>query len=545
MITKELYGLQVNKELEPEADLVFSRSDSPLVKEDMVYVEKRMLENYDVPGVLPVEFEEKDFCIRLRYRLPSGKTLQQALAEIDLTNRVLYEILYALVQILEDSRIYMLNEHRFILRANYIFIGQDVTDFSRLRLIYIPLLELPGKGTVQQDLVTLIDSLVRVSSIVPDAQWKAVRALLTNEISFSLREFKRELEVAMTVQKSHSRGEERVPGRAEENMNVMNVTSNNVNPLPLQEASSFDTVNDVQAADISDEAHNLKIIRALFAAAAIFMLVSWSYYLSDPQDALMYICLGVTLLGLDFLYVLHVKGLLNRDLFQTAAAVQALPSEPNHSAAVQNNQADFENQDPAGRKSPRQHSPEPGSSNQAISVEEWAASRVAMLQEQDQAGDNLGQAAEESRSDNIFPQIKRQQDYYASLAQQTTLLVPQDATTSLADPFLEQEESFLQPILEIERADVTERLPISEYPFRIGRNREGVHFTDSTVGVSRIHLEFILDESHATIYIKDLGSKNGSYLNGEQLIPYQEYELKDQDEIRYAEVKAKFIRPSL
>src|SRR5690606_14005983 len=70
---------------------------------------------------------------------------------------------------------------------------------------------------------------------------------------------------------------------------------------------------------------------------------------------------------------------------------------------------------------------------------------------------------------------------------------------------------------------------INNRNFLIGRNADSVHYTDEATGVSRIHAEIIRVDS--TSYgIKDLGSKNGTKLNGKTLVPYKVYALNENDE---------------
>lgn len=64
--------------------------------------------------------------------------------------------------------------------------------------------------------------------------------------------------------------------------------------------------------------------------------------------------------------------------------------------------------------------------------------------------------------------------------------------------------------------------------FLIGRNDEAVNYTDTAVGVSRMHVEIIRIDSNR-YGIKDLGSKNGSKLNGNPMVPYKLYALNEND----------------
>jgi hypothetical protein len=61
-----------------------------------------------------------------------------------------------------------------------------------------------------------------------------------------------------------------------------------------------------------------------------------------------------------------------------------------------------------------------------------------------------------------------------------------------------------------------------------------VPYGASEKGVSRFHAQ--LDRYEQNIYITDLGSTNGTYLNGERLVKERGYMLRDGDEIRLAKL---------
>ncbi len=63
-------------------------------------------------------------------------------------------------------------------------------------------------------------------------------------------------------------------------------------------------------------------------------------------------------------------------------------------------------------------------------------------------------------------------------------------------------------------------------------------------GVSRRHAA--ITHHDGTVYIEDLGSTNGTRINGFQLTAHQKYRLRDGDEIELARIRivVRFVRPS-
>lgn len=120
-------------------------------------------------------------------------------------------------------------------------------------------------------------------------------------------------------------------------------------------------------------------------------------------------------------------------------------------------------------------------------------------------------------------------DYYVHLIDQTTLLAPaniiSDATVMLAPP--------MKAFLELKQGEETELIKISGDSFIIGRSIEGAQFTLNWIGLSRTHLE--INRLGNDYQVKDLGSKNGSFLNEESMVPHQFYTLTEGDCIKVVE----------
>lgn len=76
----------------------------------------------------------------------------------------------------------------------------------------------------------------------------------------------------------------------------------------------------------------------------------------------------------------------------------------------------------------------------------------------------------------------------------------------------------------VNKYGVEEAIDFLDDRFIIGRNQSGVHYMDTTEGISRVHCEIV--KSKDTLEVRDLGSLNGSYLNGELLVPYKSYPFK-------------------
>lgn len=99
------------------------------------------------------------------------------------------------------------------------------------------------------------------------------------------------------------------------------------------------------------------------------------------------------------------------------------------------------------------------------------------------------------------------------------------------------ERWFLEGFLGQEK--VLGQLPLTSFPFKVGR-QEGLSFTAHRLDVSRVHAE--LDCKKGEIILRDLGSTNGTFVNGEKL--EAEVILKHGDVIHFANLELRLIRQS-
>jgi len=86
--------------------------------------------------------------------------------------------------------------------------------------------------------------------------------------------------------------------------------------------------------------------------------------------------------------------------------------------------------------------------------------------------------------------------------------------------------------LEREAEGQLERVELEGNLFVIGRSGDSAQYVDASSGISRAHLE--LNQSDSQWTVKDIGSRNGSLLNGEAMIPYKYYQLQSGDIVQLA-----------
>lgn len=125
-----------------------------------------------------------------------------------------------------------------------------------------------------------------------------------------------------------------------------------------------------------------------------------------------------------------------------------------------------------------------------------------------------------------------------SLSAQTTLLDDSGSATILLDDCAQPVETVRVVLERLISGRVTEVFEVNQFPFAIGRSEQGVQLTISEPGISKLHCELHYDLGQ--YWIKDLGSKNGTVVRGELLIPYKKTLITMNDIIKLVHSEYRF-----
>ncbi|MFS0870516.1 DUF6382 domain-containing protein [Paenibacillus xylanilyticus] len=160
--------------------------------------------------------------------------------------------------------------------------------------------------------------------------------------------------------------------------------------------------------------------------------------------------------------------------------------------------------------------------------------------EQGYAGTTLNSRFQQLHTESEFVPITQHSDYAsASTSELNQNDLGTEATVNLQSISVEAGKDVAPafPAFYLERrsaaGDRNERMDVRGASFVIGRSAEMVQWVDATTGVSRAHVE--LSRNKSGYVIKDLGSVNGTILQGKPLAPYKEYPLEDGDTFTLAE----------
>jgi len=487
---------------------------------DLNETQLRMLKQNDVPGLLPMEVEECDGRIALRYRLTGTRMLSEALRSAHWTMGEMMGALCRLAEALEECRLYLLDADRIRLQDEYIFVGQDWHD---LRFTYLPI-DMPTlyrsddlerlivrwmmrvkepEGQALQQVLRLVAS----PGFVPSALSRYVKSFLADSrgkgiaAEPALPPFR----TGPTEPEPPPRGKpEPKPeaAKASRSWDLLKPASGDLQPLSELWGESFDGRPSTVApgTDAKEEKAGESDLGGwrlrVGCSCAIVLAVVWKYaYLDHPSRPMLFAAIGVTLAAGACLLLLwngwpKKRGEAGDD--RSDPDVRAIEEAFAEIAEEPANRDRWFSAGTEREKMPPLFAPEP-------------AAREPLGAERDE---EAGTTWLDSRADR-------------------TALLNRNETPAGGGYCLVWKA----------KGDGC-RIPLEGQSFVIGRSAEAAQHVDDTAGISRVHVELVRISEQWKV--KDLGSRNGTRLNDSSLAPYELYALQEGDCLTLAQSRYVF-----
>jgi hypothetical protein len=447
MKVNQIYGLNYEWIPKHAQSLVFSK-DTAWLDSDLVPTEKKMLFHYPITRLLPMYVNEVDLQITLHYKIGAKMSISHMLQQRELSEADCLRIFYAIVATIAESTSHLLNETRYLLLEQFIYIGSDYTD---VHLIYLPVLTLTDKPSLQQEISNLGDKLFekQKSALSPNTRSLLLQLESTPFLLHSIKEMlfqcikESSLEPASLIS-SDLDNQETMPQLLHK-LSGHEISREFEPWLPQTNKLSIQKW-------MQSHSHNpILVIAAVFS-----VLLIWYLFTGYRSIGTFNLSMGLSLLIINLSFKLHRS--------------------------------------------------------------------IGKLETGDLSGRNPFEKVDLHQNQSINPK-----DYYVHLSEQTTLLAAANGSVD-ATVLLPRRN---KAVLELQLDEQTEIINLIRYPFIIGRNSESSQFVANWVGISRKHIE--INRNGTEHEIKDLGSKNGTFLNEEQLVPFKTYLLKDGDNIKIVE----------
>ncbi|MBB6024083.1 hypothetical protein HNR77_005187 [Paenibacillus sp. JGP012] len=583
--------------------------ENGLRMQELSRVQLGMLSSNRIPRILPVHTREIDQNVTLQYDISGYKMLSQMLRSGQIALPVLYNLLFQLVDVLEECRQYMLEPQNLWIHEEYIFI-QGSMEQGELGLIYVPMMDVR-----QKDHTPLLfrDLVIRLMAYVQELQGEGIQRVLQlcDDERWDIRQLRELLLELCTGSATHSG-----IGAAAltESRNEFSYGLNKSNVLELQaQRQPWMREN----ADITEDANhpNLRSKSFLHRRAAEPPLsnnsISDSNSMKEKQNASQiqqpsfdvdwqentkekqsgstsgssrttYIWLGCMVsIALVWRFIYMEQRGQNEMILSSSLSVglAAAACWMWKRKADSHSESGIHKWFPVpglGRRKNQQSRHEEG-----VCQESWRwnapekSGEAAKLHLDFSGASSEAEASTSSRLRNVHAGVETAmsadipagnmrdtlsvQEYKARTAAGTRTGINAienagvsetsewNRTTAAADATVNLQQltasgaernSADSSVYYLERISKegarSERVDVKGASFIIGRASDMVQCVDNSNGVSRAHVELSRSQSGGYV-IKDLGSVNGTMLQGNLLAPYKEYPLADGDTFILAE----------
>ncbi|MFD2046154.1 DUF6382 domain-containing protein [Ornithinibacillus salinisoli] len=493
--------------------IVFKEKDGQkLTVNDLHTVQLKMMQSNRIPHLLALTVENIDLATKLHYNINSKNRVSTYFRSNSTSMNDYYQLFLSIIKVLEDSSSYMLNQQNFILRSDFIFIGENASD---VYLAYLPVKDLKKDSSVTADMKQLLTDIAGEVEGLQGNEFKSILNYIKNP-SFSLSGLKKLFLDLISLRSNVNQFQSYDPYGSSNNEGEMDYSQqtphhSSAHVTKNSEQKRPTSTNIDEVVPKSQKTKNKKAKKQLpaltsrekvymFAGAFLAIGLTWKLYDMNPTTVILVTCTGISVLILTCLIVY---------------AKFWRPGTPAIEIPIQEEPVEEKKQQHAQKYQAPQRNPQ-----SAVGERQNVYHQVPPQQERPTFTPNI-------------PNFSTHQSVAAS-TMDTPLLTPESDDTVLleeeANLELNQTDNGFLALLHRSSEDgKVNTIVINSNNFLIGRNADSVHFAEEATGVSRIHAEII--KIDPTSYgLKDLGSKNGTKLNGNTLVPYKVYALNENDE---------------
>nr|WP_239587995.1 DUF6382 domain-containing protein [Gracilibacillus alcaliphilus] len=443
-------------------------SEKGFAATDFQELQLKMIQSNDIPRLLPMSLEEINDEITVFYKTEGLRKLRPFAKERPLSMQNYYALFINIIQALQDSNNNMLSEDRFVLDEEYIYIGEG---YHQVYLMYVPLKEINNQQPIYESLKKLLLNIAGEVKGLNGTQFKTILNYVKDP-GFSLHGIKQLL--SQLQRQGNQNQEEETDERGESSQQPKEITKiKKVRKLP----------------PLASKMKTYSILIGVLLLASV-----WKLYLDSGSTAMLIVSIVLSLAIIAGVYVFW---------FVWRPGVEPIITEKEVKVKSK----------PAKQLSLRKDKPAAKTGPATESQTAEAIPALAMADSQPVPEQKFTQ----------FDQTSSPEENLTENNDQTTLLdekemIPQKAKKKIRN------------YLTIDRDGVMEEIQLDKDNFVIGRAEKGTDFMEKGVGISRLHVEFV--KLSDTYGIKDLGAKNGTYINNEKIIPYKIYELSNDDTIQ-------------
>jgi len=492
--------------------------DPPFARTDLNETQLRMLKECEIPGLLPMEIEECDGQVSLRYLLSGTRMLSEAMRSTRWSMAEMAGAICKLAEAMEECRLYLLDADRIRLHDEFIFVGEHWHD---LKFVYLPI-DVPSMHRPDDLERLIVRWMTRVSE--PDGQaLQQVLRLVASEgftpsvLSRYAKQYlaetaggskaaPRNIPVSFSPVVTPVTQHKPNPPKPSRPWDLLQPESGDLQPVSElwgddREPLSVNSNGGIHADSGKRDGNGLGTVdigrwRIVVACIAVIAIAfSWKFiYLGHPSQQMLLFCLCLTLI-VGAVALMLWNGPPNRK----KAERDVMPDDPN----IREIEEAFQSHSHARHDHNYERSEYP---------------RFPALRR--------SEAREEAPGLHDRDRNSEETSWISSSHDQTALLDQGQSSKQQAYYLVWKTEGN------------SRRIPLQGNSLVIGRSSDAAQHVDEAAGISRAHLEFVRVSEQWKV--KDLGSRNGTRLNDKSMAPYELYALQRGDCLTLARSQYQF-----
>ncbi|MBM7597879.1 hypothetical protein JOC34_000236 [Virgibacillus halotolerans] len=446
--------------------------------EDFQELQLKMIQSNRLPRLVPMSFEDVNGEISIYYRIEGLRMLRAIAKERPMSMQEFYALFINIVQALQDATNNLLSDDHYLLNEDFIYIGRG---YHEVYLTYLPIKDMNDTTPLYEKLKKLLLNMAGEVQGINGAQFKMILSYIKDP-GFSLQGLK---ELLQQLQVTKAENVDENEGNMESDQKTKQITK-------IKKVKKFPPL-----------ASKYKIYTILIGV--LLIAVSWKLSEGSSSKLMLGVSTGLTLV--------IIAGVITY-LFIWRPGVEPIITEKE----VKVNQ-----------KANKQVKPLKNKTAVTVPDQRENISTKAFSQ-------NINRVHDEQLN---LQEVETASALHTDERKITNEPVKVQASPGLRDQtmLLDEEELLgsgptqqVDNYLIVDRNGKEEEIKLDEDNFIIGRADKGTSFVEAGTGISRLHIELVkLSDMYG---IKDLGSKNGTFINDEKIIPYKIHELKHDDKIQ-------------
>jgi len=517
---------------------------------NIVEFQVNMLAKNPNKHILPLDVRRNNDRINIYYNVTSKLSLSQYFKRSHLSKNEFIDIFLGIVKTLLNSKGFLLSDNSFVLDEEYIYINPDTMCIS---LMYLPVkLDIDITKALKDFAINLVVYSANISEEESDSFLQQFLSFLKKDtfsiIGFDsfLKEMKRTfrkqqetepnkfLEISEEAQTSEKR-DLQVNKEPVLKQNKLKVDIPKPKAVEIRNSKKVADTNTIKSKSKSSQSkENVKnesitnklftkpnivigiIIQAVIVLTVLVLLVSGK--MDFLGDDIVTTALGLILVSAALSYfmwknVLKIKIDTKSNLNKNSVDVNKVSQKPRNNIPIPKSD---ENQ----------------SKNRKIkNIEDKFSDKKISIPIENKRSDIKSGSSKQTINPNI------EENNGQPIEEKKSVQVP--IKSNVNETVFLGNATLRHPHLQIIKDSGIEDVVVDKPSFIIGRLDEQVDYVHSNNAIGKVHAEIITRVG--CYYLKDLNSKNGTYINGKRIDSNKEYEIKNNDKITLANSEFVFI----